>query len=194
MIESRMLAVDVEGNGGNPPEIVELAIVELKALSPTSKTHHWLLRPTQPISAAVTRIHGITNADVQDAPSVEDIDDAVLGALNGAAIVGHNVRIEVEVLSRQFPSWKSQQAFDTLLLARRLLPGLASYSLGAVGKELKLLEQAASMTSASHHSALFDATLSALIFSKLLSPLSNEDQALIIREIDILDPRQGSLF
>ncbi len=87
--------VDVEGNGGSPPQIVEMAMVEVRNLQLTGKQLHWLIRPKEPIQPAVTRIHGLTDADVADAPTMEDIADDVLTWLNNTVIVGHNVRVEL---------------------------------------------------------------------------------------------------
>jgi len=50
--------VDVEGNGTTSPEIVELAMVEIKGMQLTGRTEHWFVKPKHLISDLVTRIHG----------------------------------------------------------------------------------------------------------------------------------------
>ena len=194
VINSRLWVVDVEGNGASPPEIIELAMLELIDLEFSSNKRHWLLKPSQPIAAAVTRIHGLTDSDVRGAPSIDDIADEVLTWLTELPIVGHNVRVEVDAISRQIPLWKPCQAFDTLTLAKRLMPGLKSYGLDSVGRELDLTGIASELTGASHHSALYDATLAALIFRRLLLPLAVHERDVVLAEIDILNPRQGQLL
>lgn len=190
----RFYVVDVEGNGGSPPEIVEMAIIELDGLVPTDHRRHWLVQPEQPIQPSAARIHGITDADLAGAPAIEDIAEDILDWLSGSAIVGHNVRIELEIIARSLDGWRPSSAIDTLKLAKNLRPGLQSYGLENLGRKFGLAEKAAELTGRGHHSALYDATLTAMIFDYLLSPLSLEQRAVAIKEADILDPKQGSLL
>ncbi|WP_426409468.1 exonuclease domain-containing protein [Bradyrhizobium ganzhouense] len=190
----RFYVVDVEGNGGTPPQIVELAMIELDGLALTDRHRHWLVQPDDPIQPSAMRIHGITDADLVGAPAIEDIAEDILAWLSDASIVGHNVRIEVEIIARSLEDWRPSAAIDTLKLAKNLRPGLASYGLENLGRELALSDRAAELTGRSHHSALYDATLTALIFIELLSPLTDELRAAAIREANILDPKQGLLL
>jgi DNA polymerase III epsilon subunit-like protein len=186
--------IDVEGSGGTPPEIVELAMLEVEHLALTGNKRHWLIRPEQGIRPAATRIHGLTDDDVVDSPSMEDIADDILQWIENTPIVGHNVRVEVDILSRSIPDWSPQVAIDTLKLAKALKPGLPSYGLANLGIELGLADKAAQRSGQGHHSALYDATLTALILIDLLLPLTSERRAKALQEANILDPRQGSLL
>jgi DNA polymerase-3 subunit epsilon len=186
--------IDVEGSGGTPPEIVELAMLEVEHLALTGNKRHWLIRPEQGIRPAATRIHGLTDDDVLDSPSMEDIADDILQWIENTPIVGHNVRVEVDILSRSIPDWSPQVAIDTLKLAKALKPGLPSYGLANLGTELGLADQAAQRSGQGHHSALYDATLTALILIDLLLSLTSERRAKALQEANILDPRQGSLL
>src|SRR5260221_7385240 len=119
---NRYWVVDVEGSGGAPPEIVELAMLEVVDLKLTGNQRHWLIRPERPIQPTASRIHGLTDADVSDAPSIEDIADDVLLWLDETPIVGHNVRVEVDIISRSIPDWSPRVAIDTLKLAKAQRP------------------------------------------------------------------------
>ena len=99
----RYWVIDVEGSGSTPPQIVELAILEIADLKLTGNKRHWLVRPNQPIEASATRIHGLTDDDVIGAPSIEDIADDMLEWLEDTPIIGHNVRVELEIISRSIP-------------------------------------------------------------------------------------------
>ena len=191
---NRYWVVDVEGNGGTPPEIIELAMVEIADLKLTGKQRHWLVRPERPIQPAVSRIHGLTDADVADAPSIEDITDDVLLWLDQASIVGHNVRVELAIISRSIPDWKPRAAIDTLKLAKALRPGLDSYGLENLGVAFGHSEAAAQSTGRGHHSAIYDATLAALIFIDLLSAVPDARRADVLRDANILDPPQATLL
>ena len=187
--------IDVEGNGGKPPEIVELAMVQVVDLEVTSGVRHWLIHPTMPISPYASRIHGLTDEDVHDAPYLSDIEDDLLVWLDGAAIAGHNVRVEVDILTRSLPGWARAVAVDTLRLARALVPGLRSYSLESVGEALGHTERAARRsTSQRHHSALFDATLTAFVFVDLVGRALREGRPDLIKAADILGASEPRLL
>jgi DNA polymerase III subunit epsilon len=190
----RYWVVDVEGSGGTPPEIVELAMLEISNLSLTGNQRHWIIRPERSIELSASRIHGLTNDDVVNAPSIEDIADDVMLWLGDTPIVGHNVRIDLDIISRSLPDWSPRGAIDTLKLARTLRPGLASYGLEKLGAALGHSEEAARRSLGSHHSALYDATLTALIFIDLLSLLPDDRRSLVLREANLLDPRQATLL
>lgn len=194
MIWEKAWVVDVEGNGATPPEIVEIALLELVDLRPSGRAFHWLVKPEQPISAAVTRIHGLTDEDVDRAPSIEDIAEDIVRWTDGGVIIGHNVRIELEVIGRSISEWKPSAAIDTLKLARSLRPGLDSYSLENLGSALGLTAEAERQTGLKHHSAQFDVALTALLFASLLAPLDREGRNLRTREADILFRAQESFL
>ncbi len=160
----------------------------------TGNRRHWLIRPERPIQPTASRIHGLTDADVVDAPSIIDIADDVLVWLDQAAIIGHNVRIELDIISRSIPDWKPRVAIDTLKLAKALRPGLDSYGLEKLGVALGHSDEAAKRSGFGHHSALYDATLTALIFIDLMSTAPEGRRANILRDADILDHRQETLL
>lgn len=189
----RYWVIDVEGSGSTPPEIVELAMLEIADLKFTGNKRHWLVRPKEPIEPSATRIHGLTDDDVIGAPSIEDIADDILEWLEDMPIIGHNVRIEYEIISRSIPDWSPRAAIDTLKLARLLRPGLRSYGLEKLGTSLGHSDEATRLSESKHHSALYDATLTGLIFMDLISSLP-ADRRRIVRDADILDPKQGNML
>jgi len=191
----RMWAVDVEGNGANPPEIVELGIVEMDDLQLTGNVKHWQFRPEHEITPAVSRIHGITNDDVADAPPIEDVIDDILLWLEESPIVGHNVRVELEALSRVLPDWKPAAAYDSLKVARALLPNEEKFGLERLGDVLGLNDAASlAVGGGAAHSGPYDAAMSAILLERLLSPLPQTERDKILMDADILNSRQGTLL
>lgn len=191
----RMWAVDVEGNGANPPEIVELGIVEMDDLQLTGNVKHWQFRPEHEITPAVSRIHGITNDDVADAPPIEDVIDDILLWLEESPIVGHNVRVELEALSRVLPDWKPAAAYDSLKVARALLPNEEKFGLERLGDVLGLKDAASqAVGGGAAHSGPYDAAMSAILLERLLSPLPQTERDKILMDADILNSRQGTLL
>jgi DNA polymerase III epsilon subunit-like protein len=60
----RYMVVDVEGNGQQPPDLVELAAVSIVG-GIIGEPVSWLVKPDEPIKHFATRIHGLMNKDVE---------------------------------------------------------------------------------------------------------------------------------
>ena len=155
------VVVDVEGNGQQPPDLVELAAVPIVG-GVIGEPMSWLIKPETPIKFYATKIHGLTNNDVADCPMFADIKGQVLHALNAPAIVAHNAHVDVGVLQRKLGEWQCPEVFDTLKLARRLVPGLSSYKLGSLVEAFKLAEGLPD--GLSPHRATYDALVAARLF------------------------------
>lgn len=158
------VVVDVEGNGHQPPDLVELAAVPIVGGS-IGEPKAWLVRPDQPIKYFATRIHGLSNQDVADAPTFAAIKDDVLAALDAGALVAHNAHVDVSVLQRKLGDWKTPEVFDTLKLARRLLPDASGYKLGTLVDSFNLAEGMPG--GLSPHRAGYDALVAARLFVHL---------------------------
>jgi len=158
------MVVDVEGNGQQPPDLVELAVLPIQSGvvgEPTS----WLVKPDQPIKHFATQIHGLSSKDVADAPVFTAIADQVWNALDVPALVAHNAHVDVAVLSRKLEGWQVPEVFDTLRLARRLLPGRTSYRLGALMNEFHLADGLPGGLTL--HRATYDVMVTARLFVML---------------------------
>jgi exodeoxyribonuclease X len=153
--------VDVEGNGQQPPDLVELAVVPIRT-GVIGEPMSWLVKPETSIKHFATRIHGLTNNDVADCPPFADISGHVLAALDADAVVAHNAHIDLGVLQRKLDGWATPEVFDTLKLARRLLPNLGHYRLGALVDALGLAEGIAD--DLMPHRATYDALVAARLF------------------------------
>ena len=156
--------VDVEGNGQQPPDLVELAVVPIvggEIQEPTS----WLVKPERPIKYFATRIHGITTQDVADAPSFEEIANEVRASLDVPALIAHNAHVDIGVLKRYLPKWDVPEVFDTLKLAKRLLPNQSGSRLGMLVHALNLAEGLPD--DLTPHRAAYDALVTARLFVRL---------------------------
>lgn len=174
----RYAVVDVEGNGQQPPDLVELAVVPIvggEIQAPTS----WLVKPEHPITHFASRIHGITAQDVAGKPAFEAIADEVRASLDAPALVAHNAHVDTGVLKRQLPGWEVPEVFDTLKLARRLLPKQSGYKLGMLVRVLKLDEGLPS--GLTPHRATYDALVTARLFVRLVT--MSEDWPLTLEEL-----------
>jgi hypothetical protein len=80
---ARLVAVDVEGNGQQPPRLVELAVVPIDA-GVIGDPVSWLVRPPSPITWQATKVHGITDQDVVELPGIAAVEADIREYLNGA--------------------------------------------------------------------------------------------------------------
>lgn len=125
-----VVVVDVEGNGQQPPDIIELAALPVTDTTTQADLHVWLIRPPRPISALVTRkVHGISNADVAACPAWSDVADDIGALLTDRVLVAHNASVEHRVLRSHLPTWQPPLVLDTLRLAKHRWPGLDAYAL-----------------------------------------------------------------
>jgi len=138
----------------------------------------WLVKPDTPITHLARKVHGITSDTVADAPLFDDIKHAVLDALDADGLIAHNAHVDVGVLQRKLGEWEFPEIFDTLKLARRLLPDAGSYKLGALVEAFKLAEGLPD--GLSPHRATYDALVTARLFVRLATlpdtrPLTPEE-------------------
>lgn len=126
----RLAVVDVEGNGQNPPEIIEIAVLPVDGPTTPGALRSWLIQPQQPVTPIVTRkVHGISNADLADCPSWSEAAGEIDEALRGRVLIAHNASVEHKVLAAHLPDWHPPLILDTLRLARTVWAGLPSYGL-----------------------------------------------------------------
>ena len=171
------VVVDVEGNGQQRPDLVELAAVPIIG-GVIGAPMSWLVKPDEPIKPFATRIHGLTNQDVADAPVFAAIKGEVQRALDADALIAHNAHVDLGVLQRKLGDWRPPEVFDTLKLARRLLPNAGSYKLGSLVDAFKWPEGLPN--GLTPHRATYDVLVTARLFVQLATlpdtgPLSVEE-------------------
>jgi DNA polymerase III epsilon subunit-like protein len=155
---------DVEGNGQQPPDLVELGVLPITG-GTIGEPVSWLVKPPRPIKYMAATVHGISGKDVAGCPPFAGIEPDVRQALASRVLVAHNAHVDVSVLRRELDGWEPPEVFDTLKLARRLLPGRPSYKLGALVKELSLDEGIPS--GLRPHRAAYDVLVTARLFVRL---------------------------
>jgi DNA polymerase III epsilon subunit-like protein len=162
------VVIDVEGNGAQPPELVELAVVPLRG-GIIGDVVTWLVRPSTPITWHARQVHGISNDDVAGVPAIDAVVLDVLNALGDAIPVGHAVHNDLAVLHRVLPGWDPPFAVDTLRLARHTLD-LPTYGLGALVEHYDLgVGLPAGMRA---HRADYDAQVTARLLVELATILN----------------------
>lgn len=152
------VVLDVETTGGKAgtDRVIEIGAVKLQA-GEVIDSFSTLINPQRPIPSFISRLTGISNSMVSDAPSFAEIADKLSEFLQGAVFVAHNAKFDYGFIRAEFA--RLEQPFDmpqlcTVVNMRRYYPGLQSYSLG------KLCE-AFDIKLTNHHRALDDATATA---------------------------------
>jgi DNA polymerase-3 subunit epsilon len=103
-LERPLVFFDLESTGTDPDsdKIVEIAALRLTA-DGERETRTRRLNPGRPIPPGATAVHGITDADVKDAPSFRQIARSLLQFLEGADLAGFNIgRFDLPLLDREF--------------------------------------------------------------------------------------------
>jgi len=157
--------VDIETTGGNASgsRITEIAIIihDGKKIVERWET---LVNPQKEIPPAIFALTGITNDMVSTAPIFDLISDKVLELLKDRVFVAHNVNFDYSFIRNELElsgfKWTARK-LCTVRAARKIKPGLPSYSLGRLCNSLDIpLENA--------HRAGGDANATAILFSRLL--------------------------
>jgi DNA polymerase III epsilon subunit-like protein len=136
----RLAVVDVEGNGQQPPEIIEIAVLPVDGEVSGGHLRSWLIRPERPINPMVTRkVHGISNEDVAHCPPWSAVATEVEPLMDDRTLVAHNASVELNVLTTHLPNWKPPMVLDTLRLTKHVLPNLGGgYGLDNVVRVVEL--------------------------------------------------------
>jgi exodeoxyribonuclease X len=160
----RYAVADVEGNGQQPPDLVEVAVLPVTD-GTLGEPVNWLARPPRPITRLAASIHRITDKDVAAAPAFAEFAPEVHQVLAGRVLVAHNAQVDLGVLRRELCGWEPPEVFDTLRLARRMLPGQPSYKLGALVAALSLDQGLP--PGLTPHRAAYDVLVTARLFVRL---------------------------
>lgn len=80
-------------------------------------------------------------------------------------LIAHNAHVDVGLLQRKLSEWVYPEIFDTLKLARRLVPDAGSHKLGALVEAFTLAKELPD--GLSPHRAAYDALVTARLFVRL---------------------------
>lgn len=135
--------VDIETTGGYAAAngITEIAVC-IHDGSRVVRHFETLINPQRTIPKFITGLTGIDDAMVQDAPTFDEVADTLFELLNDKIFIAHNVNFDYSFLKYYF----KQSGYDltakkicTVRLAKKVFPGLPSYSLGNLCRQLQLL-------------------------------------------------------
>ncbi len=99
------------------------------------------VNPRQPIPRSITALTGIDDDLVRTAPTFDEVAPTVFNLLSGRIFVAHNVNFDYTFLKSELAGCGlelSSKKLCTMRAARQIIPGLASYSLTNLCRELSI--------------------------------------------------------
>jgi len=192
------VVVDLETTGLDPEndEIIEIGAIKFVD-GVEAESFDQLVNPGRPIPEFITRLTGISDDDVKDKPSIEEVFPRLDIFLGGAAFVGQQVNFDASFIeyhyrrtNNDFQFWEDKVRrfkyldnlrLDTLFIARIFLPFLAQFKLEALAKYYGYdLENA--------HQAIEDARATGHVFLKLVDRALAIDNQVLVNIINLLYP------
>ncbi len=171
-MKHRYAVVDLETTGGIPKrdKIIEIGIVVFDGKEIVGSFQS-LINPERTIPANITRITGITNEMVEDAPKFYEVAKKVIEMTESCIFVAHNVRFDYGFLIHEFKSLGftyTRRNLCTVKLSRKTFPSLSSYSLGN-------LIQYFGIEVNNRHRAYDDAYATAIILAKVFEMADSQN-------------------
>jgi len=125
--------LDIETNGGSGERgrITEIALIRVED-GEVVEEFSSLVNPGSPIPYWITKLTGITNEDLADAPYFDEIAAEVYRMLEGAIFVAHNVRFDFSFIKRQLEALGytyRPKLFCTVRMSRALYKDHKGHSL-----------------------------------------------------------------
>jgi predicted DnaQ family exonuclease/DinG family helicase len=161
VIDRIFVALDVETTGleVGVDEIIEVAAVKFRG-DEVLETFQRLVAPRQALPLKITRLTGITPADLEDAPRFSAIAPDLVRFLQNHPIIGHSINFDLAMLRSQGMSF-AQPSYDTFEMATLLMPHAPAYKQSALAETLGIAHP-------EDHRALNDSDVCRQIFNKLI--------------------------
>ncbi len=164
--------IDVETTGSSTAfgKITDIAIFIFNGKEIT-ESFSTLINPECFIPAHITRLTGISNEMVADAPKFYQVAKKIVELTAGRTFVAHNAIFDYSFVKQEFKTLGydyKRKLLCTVKLGRKLLPGHRSYSLGNICSDLGIPIEG-------RHRAAGDALATAKFFKYLLSQNKNSE-------------------
>ncbi len=169
-VSERYVVVDVETTGHaviKGDRVIQIGAVVIEE-GEIIESYSSFVNPGKPIPPFIEELTGISDDTVADAPSFQEIVPVLLNLLEGGSFVAHNVHFDRSFLAMQLElegyEFPNMPLFDTVELARILMPQQESYKLGQLAEQLGFDHDRP-------HQADSDAEVTASLFMTLIHKL-----------------------
>lgn len=162
---SHYVIFDIETTGFSRTNdrIIEIAAIEYVDGQPTN-TFRTYVNPQRHIPNSITRLTGIRNSDVSEAPTIMEVKSDILRFFGSATLVGHNIKtFDIPFLEAQLNHSFSNPRIDTLHFAKDVFPDLPNYKLAS-------LDHILGLGGLEHHRAENDIAMNNALFLACYNP------------------------
>lgn len=160
---NNFVAIDVETTGLSPVynELIEISAIKYNKAK-KQDVFSTLIKPKKEIPYNITKITGISNEMVKNAPPIEDIMPKLIEFIGDCSIVAHNANFDYSFLQNNSnKSFSKNTVIDTVAISRKMLPNLPNHKLNTVARCIGIQEDG-------FHRAEFDCECCAQIYIKYL--------------------------
>lgn len=166
------VAIDLEFTGldRQRDEIIEIGLVRFRGAE-VLETFSSLVRAYRALPYKIEQLSGITQDEVDRAPTLESLKGQILAFVRNYPLVGHNIEIDLYFLQKQGCPLQNL-AIDTFELASILFPEAQTFSLEHLTSHLGI-------SVAESHRALPDALATKDLFLAILDRLYEWDLSLL---------------
>lgn len=166
----REIIFDVETTGlraRDGDRICEIAAVEMVDYVLTGETFHEYVNPTIPMPPEAEKIHGLSDAFLQDKPLFDSIAARWVEFIGGDRLVAHNAMFDFGFVNAELErcgeaAMSFERMVDTVAIARRKFPG-SDNSLDALCNRFGI-----DLSARTKHNALLDTQLLAEVYVELI--------------------------
>jgi len=178
--------VDIETTGGNAfkDRITEIAIY-LHDGNKIIDEFSTLINPECSIPPFITRLTGINDEMVENAPKFYEVARQIVQITDGAVFVAHNAPFDYGFIRESYKSLGFNYTRDhlcTVRLSRKIIPGFRSYSLGNLCNNLNIVIE-------NRHRAKGDALATVKLFELLIQKNNGETVLSDFIKNDFIDLR-----
>ena len=169
---NKYIVLDTETTGLEVKQghrVIEIGAVLLNDRKKSEEHFHSYLNPSRLIDEEASKVHGITNEELEDKPSFDEIAEEFINFIEGSTLVIHNASFDVGFLNNEFQLASTSypkiedicEVEDSLTIARDKFPGQRN-SLDALATRYDI-----SGYDRTFHGALLDANILADVYMQL---------------------------
>ena len=157
-------------------DILEIGAIKMKGDQPTGDIFSTLVNIQRKIPKAATAVNGITNQDIKDQPTIEEVFPKFIHFIGNKVLLAHNAEFDLSFIERylkRFPRVSlNNPCLDTLQLSRMLYPYEKKHNLDAIAARFEIRQQLDT-----RHRSVGDCLLTAKIFGEFLKTLKRRRAA-----------------
>ncbi|MBI2012042.1 GIY-YIG nuclease family protein [Candidatus Daviesbacteria bacterium] len=186
-LPDKIVFVDIETTGMrfNFDRIIEIGILQVEKDNEDpinynlTKTFHSLINPEHHLPNEISLLTGITDQELDHAPTFREIKDEISEAIGDSIFVAHNVRFDYGFLKAEFKRLDidfSPKHFCTVKLSKALFPRFKHHNLDALIERFNF-------NCSNRHRAFDDASILWEFYQIILKSLSKEKIILALNQV-----------